>query len=79
VERHVDLWTERGSCAQCPGCSEAPVPGRDGGLGGAGGRGAAGGQRQRIDSTRPATMAPNPIAKFHTPSVVMKAILSPAT
>ncbi len=38
-----------------------------------------GGQRQRIDITRPATMRPNPMAKFHTPSVVRKPILSPAT
>ena len=36
-------------------------------------------QRQRIDMTSPATMAPKPIAKFHADSVTMNGILSPAT
>src|SRR5215204_1900860 len=35
--------------------------------------------RQRIDMTRPATIAPNPIAKFQGPSETMNGIRSPAT
>ena len=38
-----------------------------------------GGQRQRIDMIRPATIAPNPIAKFHTPRDAMNGMRSPAT
>ncbi len=36
-------------------------------------------QRQRIDMTRPATMAPKPIAKFHADSETMNGMRSPAT
>ena len=36
-------------------------------------------QRQRIDMTSPATMAPNPMAKFQAPRDTMKPIRSPAT
>ncbi len=56
-----------------PGNDEGPRPG---------GRGpvvSAVGQRQRIDMTRPATMAPNPIAKFQAPSEVISGMRSPAT
>ncbi|GAB3353228.1 hypothetical protein GCM10027300_19510 [Modestobacter lapidis] len=59
-----------------PGNAEALVPNRDEGLRG-GWQGA--GQRQRIDITRPATMAPNPMAKFHEFSEAMNGICSPAT
>ena len=37
------------------------------------------GQRQRIDMTSPATMAPKPIAKFQADSETMNGIWSPAT
>ncbi len=36
-------------------------------------------QRQRIDMTRPATMRPKPMAKFHALSEDMNGICSPAT
>ena len=36
-------------------------------------------QRQRIDMTRPATIRPNPMAKFHALSPDMNGMLSPAT
>jgi hypothetical protein len=36
-------------------------------------------QRQRIDITRPATISPNPMAKFHGPMADMNGMLSPAT
>jgi hypothetical protein len=36
-------------------------------------------QRQRMDMTRPTTMAPNPIPKFHGPRVTMNGMRSPAT
>ena len=36
-------------------------------------------QRQRMDITRPATIAPKPIAKFQAPSVTMNGMRSPAT
>lgn len=35
--------------------------------------------RQRMDMTSPMTMAPKPMAKFHTPIDTMNGILSPAT
>jgi hypothetical protein len=57
--------------------TQAPVPERDRGLWTAAEQ--AAGQRQRIDITRPATMAPKPIAKFQAPSEFMNPILSPAT
>ncbi len=60
-----------------PGTPEAPVPVGDGGLREVCGRLA--GQRQRIDMTRPATMAPKPMAKFHADSETMNGIRSPAT
>lgn len=46
-------------------------------------RSAAGGAgpayRQRMDMTRPATMSPKPIRKFHAPSADMTGSSSPAT
>ncbi len=38
-----------------------------------------GAQRQRIDMTRPATIAPKPMAKFHADSDTMNGMRSPAT
>ncbi len=35
--------------------------------------------RQRMDMMRPATIAPNPIAKFHADSDTMNGMRSPAT
>ena len=53
----------------------ALVPGWDEGRGGC----CRAGQRQRIDITRPATIRPNPMAKFQGPMVDMNGMLSPAT
>jgi hypothetical protein len=62
----------------CPGNDEGPRPPEgDEGLG----RKPFGRerQRQRIDMIRPATMRPNPMAKFHTSSDAMKGMRSLAT
>ena len=61
--------------ASYPGHDEGPRPRK--GRGPAGRRGRC--QRQRIDMTRPATMAPKPMAKFHAPSDTMNGMRSPAT
>ena len=76
MERHVDLWTKRSAVhsIHSPGTTKAPVPSGDEGL-----RGRGGGQRQRMDITRPTTIAPKPIAKFQAPSDTISGILSPAT
>ena len=81
--RHVDLWTELTGCAHPPGTTKALVPGDEGLFrqpasvrGPAPRAGAA--QRQRIDMIKPATMAPNPIAKFQAFSETMNGISSPA-
>jgi hypothetical protein len=86
VERQVDLWTKRSSVHSVGGRPQRPrqrppSPGR--------GRGPrvvhrrsghpAERQRQRIDMIRPATMAPNPIAKFQADSETMIGMRSPAT
>ena len=78
-------WTPRGRMA------EAPVPGGDEGVtfmavlqearperARGGGRKVLS-QRQRIDMTSPATMAPKPMAKFHAPTDTMTGMRSPAT
>jgi hypothetical protein len=86
AERHVDLWMHPSAVHSGahprwqPPCAarvrtEAPVPAWDGGLGG----GAGGAHLQRIDITRPSTMAPKPMAKFQAPSETMNGIWSPAT
>ena len=72
------------------GDDEGPRPGRGEGLGvwaalqgppssvrGVGQKGAL--QRQRIDMTRPITIAPKPMAKFQADNETMNGILSPAT
>ena len=92
---HSDRPPETESSGGIPGTTEAPVPGGDRGLSrhgkryvrfGAGNVGIAshawvgrGFQRQRIDMIRPATIAPNPMAKFQASSVTMNGIWSPAT
>jgi hypothetical protein len=77
VERHVDLWMKRRSVhsiAVVPAeTTEAPVPR------GTGASRPMPGQRQRMDMTRPITMAPKPIAKFHAPSDTINGMRSPAT
>ncbi len=85
--RHVDLWTKFSAVHSVrPSMTKAPVPCRDEGLGSAlewgvtrqeGRR--SGDQRQRIDMTSPATIAPKPMAKFQAESVCMNAMCSPAT
>ncbi len=76
-----------------PGTHETPVPGGDGGLVTCWNGSAAGSraerarrrgsgvlaQRQRIDMTRPTTMRPKPMAKFHALSETMNGMRSPAT
>ena len=95
MERHVDLWTKRPAVhiIPSPGTTKAPVPNGDEGLEAEGaallrvpppasegwGAGRVPPQRQRIDITRPTTMAPKPIAKFQAPSETISGILSPAT
>lgn len=64
------------------GNSEAPVPNGNEGLCSRpslqGGRRVRF-QRQRIDMTSPATMAPKPMAKFQADNETINGILSPAT
>jgi hypothetical protein len=79
VERHVDLWTKLLSVHSVDSVDDrGPRPVR-----GARASVRAGveraGQRQRIDMTRPATIAPKPMAKFHADSDTMSGIRSPAT
>jgi hypothetical protein len=76
VERHVDLWTAHRLVHSIhTGDDRGPRP-----LTGTGASGkAVCCQRQRIDMTSPATIAPKPIAKFHAPSETMNGIWSPAT
>ena len=75
--RSVGLCT-----APSAGTAKAPVPGGGRGPGVAAflpeGREIVD-QRQRIDMTRPATMAPKPMAKFQAPSDTMIGMRSPAT
>ncbi len=59
-----------------PGTHEAPVPGGDGGLVA---DAVVLAHRQRIDMTRPTTMRPKPMAKFHASSETMNGMRSPAT
>ena len=77
VERHVDLWTKQSAVHSIPrsrpGMTEAPVPRWDEGLE------QTFPQRQRMDMTSPATMAPKPTAKFQAPSDTMIGMRSPAT
>ena len=86
AERHVDLWMHPSAVHSgahprwdppCPPRvrTEAPVPGGTG----ASVEGLTSGYLQRIDMTRPSTMAPKPMAKFHAPSETMNGIWSPAT
>ena len=75
MERHVDLWTKRSSVhSTIRADDEGPRP-REGTKA----SGSAPSQRQRMDITRPPTIAPKPIAKFHAPIDTMKGIRSPAT
>ena len=70
-------------------CAQPPTPARSphgtrppprNGMRASGSAGAGRGrQRQRIDMIRPATMAPNPMAKFHAESDTMSGMRSPAT
>ena len=76
AERHVDLWTTNGAVHTVPGTTKAPVP--DGTRAFLAGRRRRRGQRQRIDMTRPITMAPNPTPKFQIPIDTMKPSLLPA-
>jgi hypothetical protein len=86
VERQVDLWTKRSSVHSVGGRPQRPrqrppSPGRGRGPRVAHRRSGhpAERQRQRIDMIRPATMAPNPIAKFQADSETMIGMRSPAT
>ena len=85
MQRHVDLWTALVAVHSI----HRPAPWtRDEALVPGWGRGprrnrlpesVGGRQRQRIDMISPATMAPNPMAKFHADSDIMNGIRSPAT
>src|SRR4051794_28170600 len=80
VERHVDLWMKRSSVhSTVPGNDEGPRPQEGRGPAVGRGAGATARQRQRIDITRPATIAPKPMAKFQAPMDTMNGMRSPAT